>query len=767
MLELERAKGYADETVIGGLDRYLGLWAKKGGADAGLTLPKPNYAALDVQGRRQWAEAVLSRLGKGKLLRSVKRAKTSQAPAASLDSPVAAISGVSSRMGAKLARLGVRTILDLLYLFPNRYLDYTNVKTINQLEVGKEQTVVGFVWQAVPTRLGRTRQGTEAVIGDGTGNVRVVWFNNPYIARNLVPNARLVISGKVDLFRGQKVFVSPEYELEASSTHTGRLVPVYPLTAGLYQRTMRHLIQESVAHYAPQVVDYLPVELRQHAQLLELPKAIQQAHFPDSSPIMEQARRRLAFDELFFIQLGVLSTRRHWQEEGSAPALPTPSPLISRFLNALPFVLTPAQERVLAEILADLASPRPMSRLLQGDVGSGKTVVAMAALLVAIAHEHQAVLMAPTEILAEQHYHTISNLIEGAREILPRPIRVCLLTGAIKKKETEQLRKAIAGGEMDLVIGTHALIQEGVEFCRLGLAVVDEQHRFGVTQRSTLRQKGFNPHVLVMSATPIPRTLALTLYGDLDLSVIDELPLGRQEIVTRWLEAEQRYQAYEFIRRQVKAGRQAFIICPLIEESPAIEARAAVAEYERLSREVFTDFTMALLHGRMKGEEKDQVMRRFRDGEFAILVSTPVVEVGIDVPNATVMLVEGADRFGLSQLHQFRGRVGRGEHKSYCLLLADSPSPSARERLALLERTKNGFLLAEEDLKMRGPGEFLGTRQSGLPPLRMAQLSDIELLELARREALVLFQNDPTLKGYPLLAGRLARLWHQGVGELS
>ncbi|MFC1940693.1 ATP-dependent DNA helicase RecG, partial [Chloroflexota bacterium] len=443
--------------------------------------------------------------------------------------------------------------------------------------------------------------------------------------------------------------------------------------------------------------------------------------------------------------------------------------------------LTPAQHRALKELLADLEKPQPMSRLLQGEVGSGKTVVATVALLMAAANGYQGAFMAPTEVLAEQHFATFCQLLHrvGQTEekddylhsysgLLPRPLTVALLIGGITQVRKRELQQRILDGDIDIIIGTHALIQKEVEFHQLGLAVVDEQQRFGVAQRSELRQKGFNPHVLVMTATPIPRTLALTLYGDLDLSVIDQLPPGRQTIKTKWLKPAQRNSAYAFIRRQISEGRQAFIICPLVEESEVIQARAAIAEYERLSNEVFPELRLGLLHGRMSAVEKDEVMRRFRSGELHILVATPVVEVGIDVPNATVMLVESADRFGLSQLHQFRGRVGRGQEQSYCMLLAQNPSEVARERLDIIERTQDGFQLAEEDLKLRGPGEFFGTRQSGLPDLRMAKLSDVALLELARSEAIKLFEVDPELEKpeHSPLVKELVRVWPE-AGEWS
>jgi ATP-dependent DNA helicase RecG len=670
----------------------------------------------------------------------------------------------------------------MLYFFPHRHLDYSQRKFISQLGEGDEQTIVANVWQAQVTMLGG-RRGTEAIVGDETGNVGVVWFNQPYLAKKLLTNTRIVLSGRVSLFKGRHVFESPEWEFveEKDLIHTGRLVPVYSLTQGLRPRQVRKLMKGVLDQWAWQVEDFLPSELRRRCNFLELPEAISQAHYPEDYMTKDRARVRLAFDELFLLQLGVMSRKHDWQESQPDSVFNINTSLLEAFLRSLPFELTVAQQRTLKEILSDLQKPQPMCRLLQGEVGSGKTVVATIALLMTVANGCQGAFMAPTEILAEQHFATICELLSrvGHSEdgegylrsysgFLSHPLTVALLIGDIKQVEKQELQQRILDGDIDIVIGTHALIQKEVEFHRLGVAVVDEQHRFGVTQRSALRQKGFSPHVLVMTATPIPRTLALTLYGDLDLSVIDELPPGRQVIKTKWLKPEQRDSAYAFIRRQVAGGRQAFIICPLVEESEAIQAKAAVAEYQRLSREVFSDLRLGLLHGRMSAAEKDKVMRRFRSGELDVLVSTPVVEVGIDVPNATVMLIESADRFGLSQLHQFRGRVGRGQEQSYCMLLAENPSEVSRERLDIIEKIQDGFQLAEEDLRLRGPGEFFGTRQSGLPDLKMAKLSDVALLELARSEAIKLFQIDPGLDKpeHHLLAKELARVWPQ-AGEWS
>ncbi len=807
ILELEHKKDYVDSAVIGGLDKFLRNWVSQ--VVGSITNPQllnhfdklylrdPAYASLTKQQRKQWAGDVLDFLAKvesmdgerakAKLPSVVDRPPSRarglrQVVNQSIDSPITVIKGISSSLAIKFNRLGVKTVRDLLYFFPRRHLDYSQRHSVSQLGVGEEQTIVANVWQAHEIRLGG-RRSTEAIVGDETGNVRVVWFNNPYLAKKLPTNSRIVLSGRVSLFNGRHVFESPEWELveDRELIHTGRLVPLYPLTQGLRPRQVRKLMKGVIDQWAWQVEDFLPHEVKKHCNLLELPQAITQAHYPEDEVSEDKARVRLAFDELFLLQLGVLSKKRSWQESQPSKPFSPETVVLNTFLKSLPFELTTAQQKVLRELLADLQKRQPMSRLLQGEVGSGKTIVATAALLVAAANGYQGAFMAPTEILAEQHFSTISQLFSRVGQlqdgddylhtyygILSRPLTIALLIGDISQVRKRELQKHILEGDIDIVIGTHALIQKDVEFCRLGLAVVDEQHRFGVTQRSALRQKGFSPHVLVMTATPIPRTLALTLYGDLDLSVIDQLPPGRQVIKTKWLKSNQRNSAYEFLRRQVASGHQTFIICPFVEESETIEAKAAVAEYERLSREVFPDLRLGLLHGRMSAAEKDKVMRRFRSGDLDILVSTPVVEVGIDVPNATVMMVESADRFGLSQLHQFRGRVGRGEEQSYCMFLAEHPSEVGRERLDLIEKIQDGFQLAEEDLRLRGPGEFFGTRQSGLPDLRMARLSDVALLELARSEAIKLFQVDPKLEKpeHHLLAKELARVWPE-AGEWS
>jgi ATP-dependent DNA helicase RecG len=810
VLDLERRRGYTDTAVIGGLDRFLPNWSAQAEASVALAralgrfrrLFKGGYAAMDPAQRKEWVGNVLAFLDEmdGKPADAEKSAtikhptprkksppKVTPPPAVvagtDLDAPVTTIRGIKENLAGKFGKLGVRTVRDLLYFFPHRHLDYSQVKLISQLVEGEEQTIVANVWQAQETRPGG-RRSTEAIVGDETGNVRVIWYNQPYLAKTLTTNSRIIVSGRVSLFKGRHVFQSPEWEVidgpDFAGVHTARLVPVYPLTAGLRPRQVRKLMKDFIDEWAGRLPDFLPAGLRRRLDLLELPAAIAQAHYPQDVAMKDRARVRLAFDELFLLQLGVMRKKRDWQEGRPGSPLDIGAPLVEQFIASLPFKLTTAQDRVLGEILADLARPVPMSRLLQGEVGSGKTVVATAALLTAAASGFQGAFMAPTEILAEQHFQTIRRLFSSLGQeadegylcsfagLLGRPLKVALLIGDIRQGGKRHVQQEIAAGDVDIVIGTHALVQKGVGFHRLGLAVVDEQHRFGVEQRSALREKGFNPHMLVMTATPIPRTLALTLYGDLDLSVIDELPPGRQAVRTKWLKPEQRESAYAFIRKQVAAGRQAFILCPLIEESEAVAAQAAVVEYERLTHDVFPDLRLGLLHGRLASRDKDAVMQAFRGGGLDILVSTPVIEVGIDIPNATVMLIESADRFGLSQLHQFRGRVGRGHEQSYCMLLAENPSEVGRERLDIIENVQDGFKLAEEDLRLRGPGEFFGTRQSGLPDLRMARISDVALLEMARRQAIELFKQDPALAQaeHRALAAELARVW-TGSGEWS
>jgi ATP-dependent DNA helicase RecG len=793
ILILEKSLGCTDRAVIGGLAGFVSHWcdeARQGAPGASVRQLVEDTCSLletysdeSVARRRQVVEEVLGRWA-GIELEIPKAepepprppretaAKPEPSPQrTSLASPVEELHGVSDNYARRLERLGVSTIQDLLYLFPRRYDDFSALKTVDKLEYGEEVTIIGTV-RETRERTGKKGQSiVTSQVSDGTGIIQITWFNQPYLAKRLKPGRQIVISGKVDQYLGRPSFASPAWEpLDEELVHTKRLVPVHPLTSGITAGWLRRLMKRTTDYWSLRLPDHLPIALREGRNLLDLETAIRQIHFPDNWTMLEQARRRLAFDEFLMIQLGVLRQRHDWQQRSGEPVQIDTS-LLRTFLDSLPYALTAAQGRVLSEILQDLEKPQPMSRLLQGDVGSGKTVVAAAAMLVTAASGMQAVLMAPTEILAEQHYASLEKL--WGELWLPSMKKVSsqlrLLTGSLSQTDKAKTYEEIATGKARLIIGTHALIQGGVNYHNLGLVVIDEQHRFGVTQRAALRQKGHNPHVLVMTATPIPRTLALTIYGDLDISTIDELPPGRKEIITKWMKPIERERAYTFLRARVTESHQAFVICPLIEESEKVEAKAAVEEHRRLQEEVFPDLRLGLLHGRMSAEEKEAVMREFYGGRLDILVCTPVVEVGIDVPNATVMLIEGADRFGLAQLHQFRGRVGRGEEQSHCLLLAESPSDTGMQRLEIIESTQDGFKLADEDLAMRGPGEFFGTRQSGLPDLRVARLSDVRVLEEARKVAQQIWQEDPNLDlpKHRLLATRVEEFWQRGEGDLS
>ncbi len=687
-----------------------------------------------------------------------------------LRQPTTTVKGVGVKSAEQLSALGADSIGDLLYLFPRRYDDYSLLKPINRLAYGEQVTVIGTIWET-RVRQGRNLKYVQSVITDGTGKIQATWFNQPWMADKLKAGMQIVLSGTVDQFLGRPVFQNPEWEpLEVEPLKTRRIVPVYGLTKGLTARKMREIMKRVTGEWAPRVPDPVPPSICSRRNYISLQNALKQIHFPDNSDALHRARQRLVFDELFLLQLGMLGHRRDWQ---ASPGLPIPydRPTLNKFISQLPFELTQAQERVIGEIAADMANPVPMNRLLQGDVGSGKTVVAAAAMILAAHAGTQSALMAPTEILAEQHFKGLNEMLTSFG------FSVVLLTGSTPTAERQALYAGLADGTIQIAIGTHALIQESVQFHRLGLAIIDEQHRFGVDQRKALRDKGAalpgsseqpNPHLLVMSATPIPRSLALSLYGDLDLSIVDEMPPGRQEIKTYWLRSSERERAYSFVRSQIAEGRQAFVIYPLVEESEKIEAKAATEEYQRLQEEIFPDLKLGLLHGRMKSAEKEAAMRDFYNGNTHILVATSVIEVGIDVPNSTIMLIEGANRFGLAQLHQFRGRVGRGEHQSYCLLLADAVTGDVDERLSALEKSNDGFLLAEKDLEIRGPGEFLGRRQSGIPELRLASLSDIGVLQIARKEAQSIFKSDPYLEQpeHQRLQELVGELWQQ-AGDVS
>lgn len=688
-----------------------------------------------------------------------------------LAAPVETLDGIGPATAQILTRLGIETVEDLIWHLPSRHDDYSEVRSIADMVPGEQLSVVANLWKVEQRKIGFNRSMVQGIFNDGTGTLRATWWT-PYKARELAEGKTYRLMGKVGLYMGQKTLESPYLEpLRSKALTKGAILPIYPLTEGLKSsEKMSRFIQKAMDEALPVIVDPLPAHLRQRYGLVDLKTALQHIHNPESAEALEAARKRLTFDEFFYIQLGV-QQRRHELQQATSLALPHEPALLATFRSALPFALTGAQERVLDEISRDLARTAPMSRLVQGDVGSGKTAVAAGAMLIAATNGAQSALLAPTQILAEQHFRGLSKLLGALTRPDGTPLRVELLTGRVTGGDREAVFTGLADGSIDVVVGTTALIQEGVDFHNLAFVVVDEQHRFGVEQRSILRNKGEGeetpvPHMLVMSATPIPRSLALSIYGDLDISVIDELPPGRQPITTKRFKPEERERLYAFLGRQVASGRQAYVIYPLVEESDKLDVGAAVAEHERLSKEIFPNLRVGLLHGRLAGSQKDEIMRAFANHDLDILVSTSVVEVGVDVPNATVMLIEDAERFGLAQLHQFRGRVGRGEHQSYCALISRAASESAVERLDALVETNDGFALAEKDLQLRGPGDFLGTRQSGLPDLRMAQLSDTATLALAQGAAQTLFAEDPDLATYSQLRAKVEQFW-RGHGDIN
>ena len=667
--------------------------------------------------------------------------------ASDLDMDVRYVKGVGERLAKILGKLGIFTARDLLTHFPHRHEDRTHFRRISQLRHGETAAIRGRILIADTVRTPRTQTLlTKVAIQDDTGTASLVWFNQWYLKNKFIKllGKEIIAYGTAQFGSRGIEITNPEWEEVGDGTDplsSNRIVPVYPLTERLYQGTIRRIIYGVLEKYLPAVEDILPPDVLNRRDLVDAVCALRNMHFPESQEALDAARFRLVYEEFYLLQLA-LALRKQNISSGQPGIKFQVGPECTKALyESLPFELTSAQKRMIAEIEQDMSRGTAMNRLLQGDVGSGKTVVAVAAMMVAIANGYQAALMAPTEILAEQHYLVLSSMLERLG------VKVELLTGSVTAARKRKVKERIASGEVQVVIGTHAIIQGDVEFQRLGLVIIDEQHRFGVLQRAAIREKGWNPDVLVMTATPIPRTLALTVYGDLDLSILDEMPPGRKPIRTHWKTADQRESVYDGVRKLVEQGRQVYIVCPLIEESEKLQAKAATDLAEHLKTYVFPKLTLGLLHGQMKPADKEDIMRRFRDGEIQVLVSTTVIEVGVDVPNACVMVIEDAERFGLAQLHQLRGRVGRGESQSYCILVADPKTDDSRERLKVLARTNDGFEIAEEDLKIRGPGEFYGTRQSGLPSLRIANvLRDVDILEKSREDAFALIKTDPLLE---------------------
>jgi ATP-dependent DNA helicase RecG len=654
------------------------------------------------------------------------------------------IRGIGDKNALTLGKLGIQTINDMLFFLPRRFDDYTQLAAIARLKPNQPVTVIGTIRHA-EVRVGAgKRRDFFIVLDDGTSTIAVTFFTQYYLQQKLRIGTQITLSGIPTLYHNRLQMTNPDWEyLDPEDLHRARIVPVYPLTEGLTQKKIRGLMQGTLDHFAERIPDYIPEATLERCELGDLGWTLRNLHFPESQDHLAHAKRRYIFDQLMLLQLAILANRKAWQAVPSY-ALDVPESFVTDFAAAVfPYALTGAQKRVLEDIRQDLRLEIPMNRLLQGDVGSGKTAVAITALAMAFANGKQGALMAPTGILAEQHYRNISRVMQ-AMPSERKPV-IALLTSALSVTERERIYAGLADGVIDIVIGTHAVIQSGVAFKHLAVGIIDEQHRFGVEQRGALRGKGHNPHLLVMTATPIPRTLALTIHADLDLSIMDEMPVGRIPIKTRILEPRQREKAYEFIEQEISNGRQAFIVYPLVEASDKIDAGAAVEAFDHLKR-VFHKHRVGLLHGKMKANEKDDIMAAFSNGEYAVLVTTSVAEVGVDVPNASVMMIEDANRFGLAQLHQFRGRVGRGQHASYCLLICETDDPTARERLTALESTNDGFKLAEFDWKLRGAGDLIGTRQSGQNTLQLMEDMSPELVELAQREARTIFTEDPDLR---------------------
>jgi ATP-dependent DNA helicase RecG len=702
------------------------------------------------------------------------------------DAPVGSLGGWARRYEAPLRKLGVSSVGDLLHHYPRRYIDRSNVASLGDLRIGQEATVIGTV-RRVDRRFTRRRQAIVTVtIFDRTGYLDLSWFNQAWPARRFREGQEVAASGKLTAFRGRLRVQNPAVEIlkggEADHVHTGRIVPVHPAGEGVSTGVIRRLVHDALRRLPPPP-DPVPEDVRDRQGLIALREALRNVHFPQDDEAREQAIQRLKFDELYFLELGV-AFRKHRVEAETEGIAHERSDLPDRFADSLPFDLTDAQRRTVAKIAADMEAGKPMNRLLQGDVGSGKTVVALYACLVSIGAGHQAAIMAPTEVLAGQHLRKVDELLApaGGRRVTegePQATLLdqatdgptyALLTASVTGKEREAVLEGVGSGAVDLLIGTHALVQERVAFGDLSLAVIDEQHRFGLHQRIALKEKGAQPDVLIMTATPIPRTLALTYYGDLDVSVLDEMPAGRKPVTTRIARtADQRRRAYGLVNEQVGEGRQAFVVCAAIDEDNRLEVRAAEKEARRLEAEVFPDLRIALLHGRMRPKDKDGIMERFRSGEADVLISTTVIEVGVDVPNATVMLVENAERFGLAQLHQLRGRIGRGPHGSTCVLFDESgpENEDARQRLEAMAGTSDGFVLADEDLRLRGEGTLFDIRQSGLPDLRLARLAiDTDLVRRARKEAFALVEADPELSDHRELRREMERRFEDSIDWL-
>lgn len=674
------------------------------------------------------------------------------------------VKGVGPKRASKLRRLDIHTVEDLIYFFPRNYEDRRKFGKIDNCEEGKKYSLkVEVIGYPTISRPRRNLSILKLPVKDDTGTADLVWFNQDYLIDKFKTGNVLIVHGKIKKFGRITQIINPVYEVDGKiKNKVGRIVPVYPLTEKLKNTEMIRIMNNALREYLVVIEEVLPLEIINEFNLMPIKDALYNIHFPKGEEDLKRARYRLVFEELLVLQLGMLLIKN--VNNSNKGILFKESTEVDYFINNLPFRLTTAQIRVLKEIERDMNRDRQMNRLVQGDVGSGKTVIAVIAMIKAWDSGYQSVMMAPTEILAVQHYETVSQMLKGLN------INCELLVGSLSSNDKEEVLNRLASGDIDVLIGTHAIIQERVKFFNLGLTITDEQHRFGVKQRAMLSQKGMNPDNIVMTATPIPRTLALILYGDLDISIIDELPPGRKKIETYAVGNEMEGRVINFIKKQIKEGRQAYIVSPLIEESDSLNLRAAEELFEKYSNGVFKQYRLGLLHGRMNGEEKDNIMNKFKNGEIDILISTTVIEVGVNVPNANIMVIYNAERFGLAQLHQLRGRVGRGNYQSYCILFSDGKNSIARERMRIMQKTNDGFEISEKDLELRGPGEFFGTRQHGLPDLKIANLfTDMEVLKSVQIKSMEILKEDPLLmdKKYVLLKNNIEKMFKGKIEHIA
>ena len=784
VLSLEKDKGFQNSAVSGGLSKFIGFIEKQGEQNnihRDIITPLINYfgsyATLPYKDREKSIDVILDWLSEDPktgsknnfqdVLSVISTSNNKSDPFCGMQDPaiyadIRSIKGIGDKNYKCFEKLGIKNIYDLLRYYPRRYQDFSKLKTINSIEYGEELTVAGIVKGKIHTR--KSKRGnlkiSEISLTDSTGSLRLTWFNQPYIASQLLDGKSIVVSGKVDMYLGRFVMNNPEWEpIDREQIHTNRIVPIYPATAGITQRQIRNIIKKNLDFWSTKLKEFFPNQIIKNENFPSVSNAIAQIHFPESENSLKSSQNRFAFEEIFFLQLGVLLQKKKLQEN-HARNFSLPKELINNRIMRLPYVLTSAQVNAIEDIENDLIAGKPMHRLLQGDVGSGKTVVAKFAIETVIGNGSQAAFLAPTSILVEQHFSTLSELLIDSGSISSDEI--ALLIGQTPHKEKEYILRELKTGKIKCVIGTHALLEDPVEFRDLQLAVIDEQHRFGVNQRKTLKSKGDNLHMLVMTATPIPRSLALTVYGDLDVTTIDEMPPGRKPVKTLLFSHSDRKKAYDLIEEQIRNGFQAFIVYPMIDSVEEEEIyKSAVKEHRRIQKSIFPDFKIGLMHGRLKQSEKDRIMDEFRSHQYDALISTTVIEVGVDIPGATVVLIESANYFGLAQLHQIRGRVGRNKEDSLCILIPSNDNAIENKRLLAMTQINDGFKLAEIDLNFRGPGEFLGTRQSGYAGFKFANLFDIKLIEASRKQVQYIINHDPKLEHteHQLLREELYNHW--------